>query len=385
MDRKIYLLIAILVVAVAAWHVGDANASSSVMRPDLPGPFSVGHTSHTFYDASRDRELLTEVWYPVDPGDESGDTSVYNLGKAAPKGGKIKFKKVEITSGDYTATQSYEGSPISINGPFPLVVYSSGTTGFPFAAFHISEALASHGFIVASVNHTGWTIIEFVLGTRDPVWQTRLDRPDDIVVVIDEMLSRYDMIDPDRIGMIGCSFGAYTAFALAGGIERLGIEADGRLKAIIGYGSAQIPQFSEADFAAIDIPSLLLGGKRDILAPIDPNHLRPFAEMSGSPRYRVDMVDAAHDAWINGCEWGEAALAAGVTELSNIFLRTAVECPPLNQISRAEALRLGRLYTVSFMQTYVADVSGYQSFLTPGYADSSEPNAEVFICGGDCE
>lgn len=386
MDKKIYLLIAVLVVALAGWYVGDANA---VPPPDLPGPFSVGHTSHTFYDASRDRELLTEVWYPVDPGDESGyDITVYNLGKAAPKKKKIKFDEVEITSGDTTATQAYEGPPISSNGPLPLVVYSSGTTGFPIAAYHVNEALASHGFIVASVHHTGWTIIEFALGTRDPVTQTRLDRPPDIVVVLDEMLARYD-IDPDRIGMIGCSFGAYTAFALAGGIENLGIEADGRLKAIIGYGSAQIGQFSLEDFDAIDIPSLLLGGTRDVLAPIEFNHLRTFAEMSGNPRYRVDMVDAAHDAWVNGCEWGEAALDAGVTALSDIFLRDAVEChlradpedPPLNLISRAEAMRLARVYTVSFMQTYVAGVGGYRPFLTQDYADT-EPNAEIYKCTG---
>jgi predicted dienelactone hydrolase len=306
------------------------------------------------------------------------------LGKYAPKGGKVKFKKVKITS-----SQAYEGSLISTSGPFPLVMYEFGTTGSPVSGYHVNEALASHGFVTVASNHPGVSIIEVVLGTRTPGPVARLERPADSKFVLDAMLAKnadpgdpfYNLIDPDRIGVLGGSFGAYNAFALAGGVSGIGIEADGRYKGLVGYAPGGTAVISNEDFAQIEISSLLLGGTRDTMVVIDPMITRPFNNMSGSPRYRVDMQEAAHDAWVNGCEWGEAALAAGVTELSDVYLRSYVECPPDNHISRAMALRLGRLYTVSFFLTYVADVDGYQSFLTPGYGQSSEPSAEVFVKG----
>src|SRR5690606_3932098 len=92
-------------------------------------------------------------------------------------------------------------------------------------------------------------------------------RPRDVSFVIDQMLARsadpqdplHERIRPFLIGVAGHSFGGYTALAIAGGFETLGLPPDPRVAAIaaIAPGSGF---FSDADLASIQVPPFLLSG-----------------------------------------------------------------------------------------------------------------------------
>jgi dipeptidyl aminopeptidase/acylaminoacyl peptidase len=83
---------------------------------------------------------------------------------------------------------------------------------------------AAAGFVVvlgnprgSSGRHTGWG--QAIMGANHPTapgsgWGT-VD-VDDVLAIIDAALDRYDFCDPDRVGMLGGSYGGYMATWLAG-------------------------------------------------------------------------------------------------------------------------------------------------------------------------
>ena len=64
---KITRFVVWLATAVLVASCGDG---ADVEAPDALGPYAVGHTVFTAVDAARDdRQLLVDVWYPVDEAD----------------------------------------------------------------------------------------------------------------------------------------------------------------------------------------------------------------------------------------------------------------------------------------------------------------------------
>lgn len=136
--------------------------------PKPSGPHPVGVRSFELDDASRPgvllakpgepRRLLVRVWYPA--GDVSGrkpapyfsekeaDTTAKGMGSLA---GFPPF----FTYVKHVTTNSYPDAPM-LDGPTrrPVVFYSHGYTSFLAQNTALMEHLASHGYIVFSVQHT---------------------------------------------------------------------------------------------------------------------------------------------------------------------------------------------------------------------------------------
>ena len=115
---------------------------------------------------------------------------------------------------DFDETRRY---PVLLNvhgGPF-------GQYGEHF--FDEFQMQAAAGFVVVLGNprggsgrHSGWA--QAILGPRHPVkpgtgWGS-VD-VDDVLAIIDTALDRYDFCDPDRVGMLGGSYGGFMATWLA--------------------------------------------------------------------------------------------------------------------------------------------------------------------------
>src|SRR5690606_20600454 len=192
---------------------------------DLPGPHPVGNFSFDLPDPAGIRTLRVELWYPADPAaqrvaevgralgdfvvDEPNATTFAALVDVAPD--ECVRKQSKSAAGPERAT---------IAGPWPTVVFSHCHGCARFSSFSLAEHLASHGFLVAAVDHAGSTLFDEMADGLPPLDQATLElRRDDVIRVIDELLDPaasslasefVGLPDPDRLGVFGHSFGAIT-------------------------------------------------------------------------------------------------------------------------------------------------------------------------------
>lgn len=136
--------------------------------PKPGGKHPVGVASFEVDDASRPglllarpgepRKLLVRVWYPA--GDVTGRTpapyfSQKEADTTAEGMGRIAGFPPFFTYVKHVRTNSYADAPV-MAGPsrLPVVLYSHGYTSFLAQNTVLMEHLASHGYIVFSVQHT---------------------------------------------------------------------------------------------------------------------------------------------------------------------------------------------------------------------------------------
>ncbi len=335
----------------------EAAPADDLAPPDAPGPFAVGRTTIEFEDASRERPLVADVWYPADAG-IAGEPSIYQF----------------LPGIEFAAESALADVAVSADGPFPLVVYSHGSGGLRYVASFYTELLASHGFVVASVDHVGNTAVDTIAGAEPPREQIAHDRVLDVDVLIDQMLERSaatdgpfaGTVDPERIGVTGHSFGAFTALASAGGFaNELGaIPADERVDAIVAMAPASRLN-SDEELESIDVPTLLVSGTLDETTPIDPQTERPWDLIPGRPLWRVDITDAGHQSFTDVCRYQELlpTFADVPPVLIDAVAEYASEGCGEGYAPIAEAHRLINRSTVAFLLAYVAGEGGYEAFL----------------------
>ena len=105
------------------------------------------------------------------------------------------------------------------SGRFPLVVISHGSGGSALGHHDLAEALARHGYIVASITHPKDNFADTSgIGTPDVF----VGRPRQVSALIDAMLAGEwgQRIDANRIGVAGFSAGGYTGLVLVGAVPR---------------------------------------------------------------------------------------------------------------------------------------------------------------------
>ena len=251
------------------------------------GPHAVGVATVAVADG-RDpaRVLPVDVWYPADPE------------------GAARAPEADHPYGQ-THRAAVDAPPL--DGPFPLVAFSHGNSGLRRQSTFLTTHLASWGFVVAAPDHVGNTFPEmFQVADRDELVRIHRDaraaRPHDLQAVIaqvDAGDARWPSVDATRLGVLGHSFGGWTAFKQ----PRL----DARVRAVCGLAPASEPFVGKKAFEPGELPlpddvaSLVVPGLDDTLVTMT-DSMWPLYERLESPRALVGVRDADHYHFCDGLE-----------------------------------------------------------------------------------
>ncbi|GAA1640246.1 alpha/beta hydrolase family protein [Actinoplanes couchii] len=275
-------------------------ATTALVLPHPTGRAHVGTAVAHLVDRSRPdpwvafepyRELMVQVWYPARTIRGHRRADWVSPGIAAivnPPG----------TGLELPVTHGYVGAPPA-PGRHPVLLWSPGYGLERTSGTALAEDLASHGFVVVTIDHphdAGW--VEFPDGriaTRaaptpttpaeeEQLLQTVLDvRVTDTRFVLDRLrdLPAAPAMDLSRIGMFGHSMGGATAAGvmLADRRVRAGLDMD---------GSFTGPVID----AGLDRPFLMFGSQTHG-GEQDETWTRTWSHLRG-PRYWIELAGSAH-------------------------------------------------------------------------------------------
>lgn len=146
-----------------------------------------------FFDLTRERPLITEVFYPIASTNET--IIPKELFQRSPQSRDAPFPNI---------------------GKFPLVLFSHGDGGSRLDNSWLMESLAAKGYIVVSIDHYGNT--DYL--NLPAIALKRWERPKDVTFVLRKLLKHPkigSLIETNRIAFAGFSLGGTTGIWLAGG------------------------------------------------------------------------------------------------------------------------------------------------------------------------
>ncbi|EFC85454.1 serine aminopeptidase domain-containing protein [Parafrankia sp. EUN1f] len=340
--------------------------------PDQPGPYAVGYQTLIVPNPDRpDRTLTTSVWYPTWKGPTRAGER--------PQDGAARYPVAsDIAVPSRVAQQGRSIAP----GRFPLVVISHGSAGSRVQLAYLAEALATHGFVVAAPDHPGDTMIEAAEGRQAPLVELASDRLVDVSNVIsaftDDDCPLSSIVRADEIGVVGFSFGGLTSVVSTVGFLRA--PADPRVRAVVGIAPATEVVPARL-LGRVRVPALLIGGRLDGAVPFERNARRAFDELTGArPRYLVTVAGGTHNSFTEICAQAAAARGHDVEDGVRVRLEVTEELtcrPPAIDIDRAQGL--ATYYTVAFLESRLAGVPGYDSYLTVAAAAERHPEGELRV------
>ncbi|MGC4011228.1 MAG: hypothetical protein QM805_20900 [Pseudomonas sp.] len=137
--------------------------------PKPGGPYQVGVRDFELVDASRTgllgapvgkaRHLLVRVWYPARPATDAQPRHYFSEAESRTTArgfGELFHFPQLLTHLRHLRTNAYENAPLRVDvGRLPVVFYSHGYGSFAGMNGRIMEELASNGYAVYSVQHTG--------------------------------------------------------------------------------------------------------------------------------------------------------------------------------------------------------------------------------------
>ena len=279
---------------------------------------------------------------------------------------------------------------------FPVIVISHGLGSDRTSFTYLAEQLASYGFAVAVPEHPGSNakqLQSLLSGRANQVAEPNefINRPLDVKYLLDELqrLDAYNLsfqLNFQQVGVIGQSFGGYTALALAGAklnFKQLQTNCDEpndiwnvslllqcraldlpetdynlqdpRVKAAIAINPIDSSIFGQAGLERIQVPVMIVGGSTDTVAPVLSEQILPFSWLDTAQKYLVVIERASHFSIIGETNPNQQA-----------FVLPPQAIGPSPAIARRYMSALG----VAFFQTYIAGNTQYRDYLSSAYVQA---------------
>ncbi|MEA5575193.1 alpha/beta hydrolase [Anabaena sp. UHCC 0451] len=315
-----------------------------------PGNLTSKQYSRVFFDVTRNRRLLTDIYIP------------------------------------------------HVQYPTPVIVISHGlglnSSNFRYLAKH----LASYGLAVVVPNHPQLSLIKSN-NSELKAANEFINRPVDITYILDQ-LETANQSDPEfrnklnlqQVGVFGQSFGGYTALALTGAkinfqqlqkdcqsdalqetwnmsllLQCRALELpiksqkpdymnlrDERVKAAIAVNPITSSIFGESGLNQIQTPVMFIGSSEDTVAPALYEQILPFSWLNNPHKYLAMLIGGTHFSSIGNSYPGSQQIAL-----------------PADMIGDASQARAYiNALSLPFFQTYVSQKPQYIPYLNAGYAQT---------------
>ena len=313
---------------------------------------------------SAQRQLTLEVWYPA-----------VATKKHAVYENQTRSGKPFAIQGD-----AYRNADIaSSDTPYPVVILSHGYTGYRTIMYYLGEHLASHGYIVAGIDHTGSTNADIDMKNAPYAGfpGTLLNRSRDQQHALSAVQNHpdfRDVVTKDVAGLIGYSMGGFGAVNTVGGcfdfneaavkqltgmdspeaVEAIraqlntcaaGMQAsddtDPRWKTMIAMApwGGQLPVFDKAAMNSIQVPTLYIGGEYDDISGYQGIRWL-YENTTGTPAYLLTINNARHNIAPH-----PAPMEAMGSELDlGHYFEPAWRTQSLNEINKHFALAMMNCY-----------------------------------------
>lgn len=218
---------------------------SSLAKYAGRGPYPVGVTTLDLGD----RDI--EVWYPLAPGSEAGvEKASYASFTVLPEAiQQLLPPDLNIV----VPMDAYRDLPVSQAGPFPILTFSHGAGGFRQAYSGFLTGVASHGFVVASLDHLEWGLLAQV-GLLPP--GTNRDAGEVALAAVSRLTAASADVDSPLAGGVDASR-VITAGHSAGGRAAFALPDHPEVKAMIGFATGT------SSSGVTGKPILLLAGAED--------------------------------------------------------------------------------------------------------------------------
>jgi len=134
--------------------------------PEPTGPYQIGTITLDLTDNSRlelyssdpdaPRRFLVQVWYPAEPSEGAKQAPwMEHADQVAPAiAAWIDLPGFFLDHIRYARSDAYESAPlVKSSGGYPLLLFSHGWGGFRAQSSFLMQELASHGYVVAALEH----------------------------------------------------------------------------------------------------------------------------------------------------------------------------------------------------------------------------------------
>lgn len=241
-------------------------------------------------------------------------------------------------------------------GAFPLVVVSHCYTCTRLNLATASAQLASHGFVVLSVDHDGATLWNLLAVNQTGLTSEALDaRVADMQAALAADHASLASADRTRVGSLGHSFGAVTAGKLA--------EQDDRIQATFALAAPiDSPLFPGVSLAPIPL-AFLVAREDNSISEFGNDFIRDNYEAAPKASWKLEVADAGH--------WSVSDLVGVVDNFdAGCGLDTRqTDGRPFSYIGPTTGRAITAAYVTAFFRATLDDDAGARAYLARGFPD----------------
>ena len=300
-------------------------ASGSPYDPARRGRHPVGVATIRMSDTARGRAFPCEIWYPA---------AARHAGHDLEPATQDRFT---VTDGQPPRAQAAVRDAVAAAGRYPLVLYSHHGHGHRRAASYLCTHLASHGYVVAALDHSEVVSPEWAQLSRAERIEAWIgNRVPDVCFLLDRMLDGDGWrsgagVDFEAIGLAGHSFGGWSVLATPD-VER-------RVQAIValapGGSSRPMPGIIPAGLAFgwdRPVPTLYLAADRDVSTPL--GGIFELFDRTPAARHLVVLSRADHLHFVDDVEHEHEAARAMTFPGEAAWIPAAM--PPMAELCSGE-------------------------------------------------